>query len=677
RRGRDETMLLGAQTMRGAVEDLLPGTNFVSRPRFSKLSWAGQKKITRLPRRSAIVAFSAEMVYALAELVRRHRGGAAVVLGALSPRTRNAQVALYQSGEVDYLVATDAIGMGLNMDVDHVAFAARRKFDGMQQRNLTASELAQIAGRAGRHMNDGSFGVTGKAEAFEPELIERLEDHRFEPLRMLQWRNHELDYSSIASLQASLLAAPSHPRLTRALTAPDLAALDTLGRDDTIVELKSSREAVVRLWEVCQIPDYRNVSAAEHASIIAQIYRFVMMEPGRIPDDWFARQLSYCNRAEGDIDTLSNRISHVRTWTFVANRADWLADPLYWQARTRQIEDRLSDALHERLTQRFIDRRTSVLMRRLRQKEELMSSIEEDGAISVEGEYVGRIKGFQFVPDGAAGSDGKTLKAASLKAVAHEIALRAQAVAAAPDPDLELTANGDIVWQQAAIARLGAGASVLKPRFQILADDQLTGADRDAVQLRLEHFMRRRIAAVLEPLVKLAEAEDIAGLARGFAFRLVENLGVVAREQVANDVRTLSQEERASLRKYGVRFGAFHIFIPALLKPAATELRLLLWGLGLERDGVLGRNDLPVIPGQGLTSAPFDRSTPKGYYRIIGFRVCGARAVRIDMLERLGDLIRARVFWKPAVPDQPRPQGSVAGGGFTVIPDMMSLVGCS
>ena len=677
RRGRDETMLLGAQTMRGAVEDLLPGTNFVSRPRFSKLSWAGQKKITRLPRRSAIVAFSAEMVYALAELVRRHRGGAAVVLGALSPRTRNAQVALYQSGEVDYLVATDAIGMGLNMDVDHVAFAARRKFDGMQQRNLTVSELAQIAGRAGRHMNDGSFGVTGKAEAFEPELIERLEDHRFEPLRMLQWRNHELDYSSIASLQASLLAAPSHPRLTRALTAPDLAALDTLGRDDTIVGLKSSREAVVRLWEVCQIPDYRNVSAAEHASIIAQIYRFVMMEPGRIPDDWFARQLSYCNRAEGDIDTLSNRISHVRTWTFVANRADWLADPLYWQARTREIEDRLSDALHERLTQRFIDRRTSVLMRRLRQKEELMSSIEEDGAISVEGEYVGRIKGFQFVPDGAAGSDGKTLKAASLKAVAHEIALRAQAVAAAPDPDLELTANGNIVWQQAAIARLGAGASVLKPRFQILADDQLTGADRDAVHLRLEHFMRRRIAAVLEPLVKLAEAEDIAGLARGLAFRLVENLGVVAREQVANDVRTLSQEERASLRKYGVRFGAFHIFIPALLKPAATELRLLLWGLGLERDGVLNRNDLPVIPGQGLTSAPFDRSTPKGYYRIIGFRVCGARAVRIDMLERLGDLIRARVFWKPAVPDQPRPQGSVAGGGFTVIPDMMSLVGCS
>jgi ATP-dependent RNA helicase SUPV3L1/SUV3 len=676
RRGRDETMLLGAQTMRGAVEDLLPGTNFVTRPRFSKLNWAGQKKITRLPRRSAIVAFSAQMVYALAELIRRHRGGAAVVLGALSPRTRNAQVALYQSGEVDYLVATDAIGMGLNMDVDHVAFAARRKFDGLQQRNLSPSELAQIAGRAGRHMNDGTFGVTGKADAFEPDLIERLEDHRFEPLRMLQWRNHELDYSSIEHLQASLLEAPSHGRLTRTLTTPDLAALDALGRDETIVAMNASGEDVVRLWEVCQIPDYRNVSSSEHAHIVAQIYRFLMAE-GRIPDDWFARQLGYCNRAEGDIDTLSARIAHVRTWTFVANRGDWLADPLYWQGQAREIEDRLSDALHERLTQRFIDRRTSVLMRRLRQKEDLMSTIEEDGAISVEGEYVGRIKGFQFVPDGAAGADGKTLKAASLKTVAQEIALRAQAVAAAPDPDLELNPGGDIVWQQAEIARLVAGASILKPRITLFADDQLTGADRDAVQLRLEHFLRRRIAAVLEPLVKLAEADDVTGIARGLAFRMVENLGVVSRDEVAGDVKTLSQEERASLRKYGVRFGAFHIFIPTLLKPAATQLRLLLWALQLERDGVANRQDIPEMPGQGLTSAPFDPATPKGFYRLIGFRVCGPRAVRIDMLERLGDLIRARVFWKPAFPEQSRPGGSVAGGGFTVIPDMMSLVGCS
>jgi ATP-dependent RNA helicase SUPV3L1/SUV3 len=676
RRGRDETMLLGAQTMRGAVEDLLPGTNFVTRPRFSRLSWAGQKKITRLPQRSAIVAFSAQMVYAMAELIRSHRGGAAVVLGALSPRTRNAQVALYQSGEVDYLVATDAIGMGLNMDVDHVAFAARRKFDGLQQRNLTPSELAQIAGRAGRHMNDGTFGVTGKADIFEPELIERLEDHRFEPMRMLQWRNHDLDFASIDHLLASLLEAPSHARLTRTLTTPDLAALDALSRDEGIVAMNASGEDVMRLWEVCQIPDYRNVSSAEHAHIVAQIYRF-LMDDGRIPDDWFARQLGYCDRAEGDIDTLSARIAHVRTWTFVANRGDWLADPLYWQGRAREIEDRLSDALHERLTQRFIDRRTSVLMRRLRQKEDLMSTIEEDGAISVEGEYVGRIKGFQFVPDGTAGADGKTLKAASLKTVTQEIGLRAQAVAAAPDPDLELDAGGDIVWQHAEIARIVAGASVLKPRINLLADDQLTGPDRDAVQLRLENFLRRRIAAVLEPLVKLAEAEDITGLARGLAFRLVEGLGVVSRDEVAGDVKTLSQEERASLRKYGVRFGAFHIFVPTLLKPAATQLRLLLWALQLERDGVLNRQDMPEMPGQGLTSAPFDPATPKGFYRLIGFRVCGPRAVRIDMLERLGDLIRARVFWKPAFPEQARPAGSVAGGGFTVIPDMMSLVGCS
>jgi ATP-dependent RNA helicase SUPV3L1/SUV3 len=397
---------------------------------------------------------------------------------------------------------------------------------------------------------------------------------------------------------------------------------------------------------------------------------------GRIPDDWFSRQLGYCDRAEGDIDTLSARIAHVRTWTFVANRGDWLADPLYWQGRAREIEDRLSDALHERLTQRFIDRRTSVLMRRLRQKEDLMSTIEDDGAISVEGEYVGRIKGFQFVPDGTAGRRQDVEGGLAQDRGPGDRPSRAsRGRRARPRPRTH--AGGGIVWQRAEIARLVAGASVLKPRINLLADDQLTGADRDAVQLRLENFLRRRIAAVLEPLVKLAEAEDITGLARGLAFRLVESLGVVSRDEVAGDVKTLSQEERASLRKYGVRFGAFHIFVPTLLKPAATQLRLLLWALQLERDGVLNRQDMPEMPGQGLTSAAFDPATPKGFYRHIGFRVCGPRAVRIDMLERLGDLIRARVFWKPAFPEQARPAGSVVGGGFTVVPDMMSLVGCS
>ncbi len=677
RRGRDETMLLGAMTMRGLLEQLLPGTNFVTRPRFSKLSYAGQKKLSRLPRRSAIVAFSAETVYELAEVVRRQRGGAAVVLGALSPRTRNAQVALYQSGDVDYLVATDAIGMGLNMDVDHVAFAQARKFDGFTFRNLNPAELGQIAGRAGRHMNDGTFGVTGEAEAFDQELVSRLEEHRFDPVRVLQWRNRDLDFGSLDSLRASLYEAPRAPGLTRAQSAPDVVALEALSADPEIVSLASSPESVARLWEVCQVPDYRNISPAEHAHMVARIFRFRSEGEGLIPEDWFARQLGYCDRTEGGIDTLAARIAHVRTWTFVANRADWLADPLHWQARARDIEDRLSDALHERLTQRFIDRRTSVLLRRLRQKEDIMSTVEEDGAVQVEGELIGHIKGFQFTPSASAGPDEKVLKAAWQKAVTQEILLRAQAVAATPDTDLSLTRLGRIVWQGADIAKLSPGPEPLKPRVTLLAPDQLEGADRDAVQARLEKFTQRQVAALLDPLIKLAEAEELTGIARGIAFRLVESLGILERETVAEDLKSLGQADRASLRKYGVRFGSVHIFMPDLLKPKATELRLLLWSLGTDRQAGPGPDGLVQTPGHGLTSAALDPSAPQGFYRVAGFRPSGTRVVRIDMLERLADMIRPRVFWKPQKESEARPRGSVPGGGFTVLPDMMSLVGCA
>lgn len=678
RRGREETMLLGAATMRPILERLLPGTSFVSRPRFSKLAYAGQKKITRLPRRSAIVAFSAEMVYAVAELIRRQRGGAAVVLGALSPRTRNAQVALYQSGDVDYIVATDAIGMGLNMDVDHVAFASTRKFDGFQFRQLSPAELGQVAGRAGRYLNDGSFGVTGEAEPFDAETVDRLESHSFENVRVLQWRNRDLDFGSLERLRRSLTAMPPGEGLTRAQPGPDVLALETVARDEEIGALAAARQDVERLWEVCQIPDYRNISHNEHAGLVARIFRFLQSGDGHIDEDWFARQLAHCERTEGDLDTLSNRISHVRTWTFVANRADWLAAPIYWQQRAREIEDRLSDALHERLTQRFIDRRTSVLMRRLAQKEELMSTVEEDGAIRVEGEYVGRITGFHFVPDGVAeGAEARTLKAAALQAVAAEIQARAKAVAASPDPDLKLARDGQILWHHAAIGKCEAGGTLLKPRAAVLAGDQLSGSEREEVQARLQKFLDRQIAATLEPLIKLEEAEGLEGMVRGIAFRIVEALGVLPREQAAQDVKALSQEERGKLRALGVRFGAFHLFVPVLLKPAATELRLLLWALQQQKEGKLDVAHLHQPPGQGLTSAVFDRSTPRGFYGVCGYRICGNRVVRIDMLERLADMIRDRVFWRPRFPEEPRPAGSVEGGGFTVAADMMSLVGCS
>ena len=678
RRGRDETMLLGAGTMRPILEKLLPGTSFVARPRFSQLLYAGQKKLTRLPRRSAIVAFSADMVYATAELIRRQRGGAAVVLGALSPRTRNAQVALYQSGDVDYIVATDAVGMGLNMDVDHVAFASTRKFDGFQYRQLNPSELGQVAGRAGRYMNDGTFGVTGEADPFDPEMVERLESHNFDAVRMLQWRNRELDFGSLERLKQSLNQLPQQQGLTRAQPNADLLALEALARDPATRDLAKSRKDVERLWEVCQIPDYRNISNSEHASIVSKIYQYLQTGDGFIDEDWFVRQLKFCENTAGDLDTLSNRISHIRTWTFVANRPDWLKAPLYWQSYAREIEDKLSDALHERLTQRFIDRRTSVLMKRLAQKEELMSTVEEDGAIHVEGEYIGRIKGFLFVPDGATeGAEARALKAAAMSAVAAEITARAKAVAASADTDLKLARDGQIVWNHAPVGKLEPGATLLKPRASVVAGDQLSGAEREEVQTRLQKFTDRHIATVLEPLVKLEEGEGLEGISRGLAYRLVETLGVLPRDTVAEEVKGLSQEDRAKLRAFGARFGAFNLYVPALLKPAPTELRLLLWALGLQKEGKLEPSALPQPPGQGLTSASFDRTTPKGFYGVCGYRICGSRVVRIDMLERLADVIRDRVFWRSRFPEEARPAGSVEGGGFTVVPDMMSLVGCS
>ena len=678
RRGIEETMLLGAATMKPILEAMLPKTSFISRPRFSKLTYAGVKKMTRLPRRSAIVAFSAEMVYSVAELIRRQNGGAAVVMGALSPRTRNAQVALYQSGDVDYIVATDAIGMGLNMNVDHVAFAATRKFDGFQYRQLNPGELAQVAGRAGRYMNDGTFGCTGEAEAFDQETIDRLENHNFDAIRSLQWRNPDLDFGSLERLRRSLTTLPQRDGLTRAQAGPDIQALEAVARDSDITGLAKSRNDVELLWSACQMPDYRNISPAEHAHLVGRVFQFLASPPGYISEDWFSRQLQHCENTEGDLDTLSNRISHVRTWTFIANRSNWLKAPAYWQNRAREIEEKLSDALHERLTQRFIDRRTSVLMRRLAQKEELMSSVEEDGVIHVEGEYVGRIKGFNFVPDGASESqEQRTLKAAAVHAVSAEILARANAAATSADPDLKLTRDGNIIWNHEPIGFVEAGDSLLKPVARVLASDLLYGQPREDVQGRIQKFIDRHITNLLEPLLKLQENETLQGIARGIAFRIVETLGVLPRETVLEDVKSLSQEDRAALRAQGVRFGAFHIFTPLLLKPAATELRLLLWALQLKKAGTLDLATLPMPPGQGLTSAVFDRSTPRGFYGVCGYRICGSRVVRIDMLERLADLVRERVFWRARFPDEVRPSGSVEGGGFMIVADMMSLVGCS
>ncbi len=676
RRGREETLVLGAATVRPMVERLLPGAHVLTRPRLSQLTFTGEKKITRQPRRTAIVAFSSDEVYAIAELIRRQRGGAAVVLGALSPRTRNAQVALYQAGDVDYLVATDAIGMGLNLDVDHVAFASDRKFDGYQFRRLNPAELAQIAGRAGRATRDGTFGTTGRCPPFETELAQALESHSFEPLKMLQWRNTHLDYFSVGALQASLSEIPKESGLTRAPVAEDILVLDHAARDDDVRQLATTREAIERLWEVCQVPDYRKISPATHAELVITLYGFLMRE-GKIPTDWFARQVNDADNTSGDIDTLSNRIAHIRTWTFAANRPDWLADPEHWQEVTRAVEDKLSDALHERLTERFVDRRTSVLSRRLRENTPLETDISKTGEVVVEGHAIGRLDGFTFTPAAsAAGSEARTLAGTAQKALAGEIEARAGRLSQASDEQFVLATDGVIRWIGQPVGRIVAGDDVLKPRARIIADEHLTGASRDAVQARLDLWLKTHIEKFLGPLFQLAAADDITGIARGVAFQLAEQLGVLERAKVAEEVKGLDQPTRATLRKYGVRFGAHHIYLPQLIKPAPRVLAAQLYALKHEGPESKGIEAIERLAASGRTSIAADKDTPKDLYRIAGYRLCGERAVRVDILERLADIIRPALAWREGSPGQ-KPAAAVDGRGFIVTNAMTSLTGCS
>ena len=678
RRGTDETLLIGSGVMGPLVRELLPGVPVLERPRLSTLSFAGDRKISRLPRRSAIVAFSAEEVYAIAEWIRRQRGGAAVVLGALSPRTRNAQIDMFQNGDVDYVVATDAIGMGLNLDVDHIAFASDRKFDGRQFRRLNPAELGQIAGRAGRHLRDGTFGTSGRCPPFDEELVEQLEDHRFDPVKLLQWRNAALDFSSLRALSASLDVTPSDPALTRAPLAEDQMVLEILGKDEDVRRQAATPADIARLWDACQIPDYRKVSPAAHAELARTIFSFVVRR-GRIPDDWFARRIGEVDRTVGDIDALSQRIAQVRTWSFIANRVDWLADPEHWQGVARRVEDSLSDALHERLAQRFVDRRTSLLMRRLRENRMLDAEITSDGDVLVEGQHVGQLRGFRFTADPAAeGEAAKALNAAAQKALASEIEGRATRVSDAVDTAFALSNDGAIRWLGEPIAKMIAGEKALEPRAVLIADETLAGEALEKVQRRIDLWLGQHVTKLLGPLAQLEAGEGLEGIARGIAFRVAEDLGVVERSRVAGDIKGLSQEGRGSLRKAGIRFGAYHLYAQALLKPAPRALAAQLWALkhgGL--DAVKGLEEVAHLASSGRTSFAANAEIPKDLYRVAGFRVSGERAVRVDILERLADLIRPAVAYRPGTTAGDPPPGAADGSGFVVTVGMTSLAGCS
>src|SRR5579883_2426727 len=503
-RGLVETMFLGAETIRPLIRRLLPEAEHVSRPRFSRLSYSGHKKLTRLPPRSAVVAFTAADVFSLAELIRHRRGGTAVVLGALSPRARNAQVGLFQAGEVDYLVATDAIGMGLNMDLDHVAFASIGKFDGSGPRRLEAAEIAQIAGRAGRHMSDGTFGTTAEQGPLDPAVVEAVENHRFDPLRQLFWRNSRLRFASIEALLKSLDERPVIPGLVPAREADDLRALRALARLPDIVARAKHPGMVRLLWEVCQIPDYRKVISDSHTRLLAHCFLHLSGPRERLPTAWIADQIARLDRVDGDIDTLMMRIAHIRTWSYIAHRNDWVEKAAEWQERTRTIEDRLSDALHERITQRFVDRRSAFLVRHLASEAALLASVSQTGEVRVEGVYVGRLDGLRFIPDATCGDEMRTLLAAAGRVLRGEVMARARRLAADGDDGFALDERGTLWWRGAAVGRLGGGDSLLAPRAELFTADFVEGEIRERVRRRLQSFVDGEIKRRLSPLFMAA-----------------------------------------------------------------------------------------------------------------------------------------------------------------------------
>ena len=644
-RGREETMILGSASIGRVVKALVPDAEIIGRPRFSTLSYAGAKKLSRLPKRSAIVAFSAEEVYAVAEMLRRFRGGAAVVMGALSPRTRNAQVQMFLNGEVDYLVATDAIGMGLNLDVAHVAFASLRKYDGRRTRRLTVAEMAQIAGRAGRHHRDGTFGSLGHEDgdaAFTPEEIEAIEAHRFPPVEQLFWRNGTPRTDRLDHLISDLEQKPDRPELRAAPEAVDLAVLKRLADDPLVIDRARGRKQVERLWAACSLPDFQKLGAEHHARAVGRIWRFLSDDSlgagGHIPRDWFAQQIARLDSVQGDIDTLSGRIAAARTWSYIAHRADWLAHPAEMAERTRALEEKLSDALHAALTQRFVDRRTTVLLRDIGQSAaNLPVEIEPDGTVCVDGETIGRLDGFRFSVDPATRhQDRKMLLAAAERRLGRILRVKADELLGAPDTDFALMDEAGqtpgIGWKGDAVATLHGGATLLTPEIRL--DRALLALGQDVqkqVATRLAAWMDAQKEKHLLPLTKMvasASEPEVPAVVRAVFAQLADAGGVIARTDLDSALGHLDKDQRHLLRRAGIDIGVLDIYHPGLLKPGAARWRAVLLAARL------GKPCLP-LPGPGLTLIPAGEKPEQMGARIAGFRGFGEQMLRIDMAERM------------------------------------------
>ena len=683
-RGRSETMFMGAETIRPFIKRLLPDAHIETRPRLSRLTYSGVRKVTRLQRRSAIVAFSAADVYALAETVRRQRGGCGIVMGALSPRTRNKQVEMYQNGDVDFLIATDAIGMGLNMDIHHVALASDMKFDGRYMRRLVPQEIAQIAGRAGRHTRDGTFGMTDGVEPLEPEEIAAIENHQFPPLRGLYWRARDLDFSSPRALVSSLEAPPPQPFLQRQAEATDHTTLAAMAETQSVEELANSPGRVRLLWDVASIPDFRNMMTDNHTTMLTRIYES-LAKNGQLERDWVAGQLRHLDRLDGDIDTIMTRIAHIRTWTYITQRSGWTDAPDEWQDLARNIEDRLSDELHNQLTQKFVDKRAAHLSRKLKEQVSLSASVKLDGTVLVEGEEVGRLDGFTFTPDISDSEEKVMILAAARKGLPEEIERRVRAVLASADEAFKLQENGAIHWREAPLAKLLKSDNPYAPRI-VMADAELVTTDQMArMSARIEAFIKDHVAHVLAPLLALenpvvpqpkteepksdetsaeapeapaAPAADIpplSGTAKGIAYQLFEAFGTLPTARVGGQLRDLSETDKPQLARLGIRMGVESLYMAEMLKPASIKLRAVLWSVH--------NSSFPEggPPPEGRVSINAVDGVADDYWLITGYRRLGTKVMRVDMVERVSALVRA----------------AARAGQFKMTDDMLSLAGVS
>jgi len=657
-RGEKLTMMMGSNTIKNIINKLGEDTEFINRDRLSKLTFIGHKKISRINRKTAIIAFSTEEVYAIAELVRRQKGGAAIVMGSLSPKTRNAQVALYQSGDVDFLVATDAIGMGINMDLENVFFSNLKKFDGKKLRRLNLSEIGQIAGRAGRYLNDGSFGITGECKEINAEDVDLLENHKFEEIKMLYWRNSNLNFNNALSLMKSLEEKPNKGWLRKIHECEDEKLLKYFLKDMESHNIKNEKEALELLWECCQIPDFVKKTYGNHLEVVSKVFGFLNGKEGKVTNDYMRLQLMKLDKLEGNVDSLSNRIANVRTWSYVSNKINWVESQSYWIEKTKLLEDRLSDRLHEELTKTFIDKRASVLARGLKQDMEFKTEIMEDDKVIIDKQFIGHLKGLRFELDlkaGALETDIKSLKKAARQTVGPELQKRIQLIL--NTGLVEIKDDFKIYWKKFPIAKLIGGKDYLNPEIVLIVDDILESMDKQKLSEFIEKWIKEKINIVLKSLIDLKNLKESNSSIKALAYQLYENNGVLKRESVTEYLKKLGQDERKILRDLGVKFGRYHVFLFRLLKPEAVSLRTLLWKNYHQKFFDL------TPPTFGLNFLDDNNVKNKNFMLLCGFECFDNYFVRIDILERLFvQIINSN-------PDKDKE--------IKLVPEMLNLLGCS